>query len=427
MNRSSNTRPSYPRDLAARALTRVHSDCEPLDTVLETLAGGRTHSESRAWLQDVTAGALRWKGRLDLAIDAIALKKKPTGWLRRMLEIACFQIIAQDRVVAAKVVSETVDAIREKEGEPPSKFANALLRKVAVQGKQWKELPFPGGSEAENARWASLPPWLWKKIASERGEAWARAFALSGLERPVIWLRSKDATPAGWPEGALQAGPVVGSFAVRKTPGGPVTSWPGFAAGKWIVQDVSSQKLVTEMHAAVRDSVVASPTALDLCAAPGGKAVAMAWLGARVTATDKDERRLALLRSTEARTKAGVEIVTRATLAERADAAFDWVWVDAPCTGTGITGRHPDVKWIRREAELKGILATQRKLVEEGWRRVRPGGFLSYSVCSVLREEGAELLRAAIPGARPEHEWRLDPQDAPHGDGFWAALLRRPA
>src|SRR5688572_10265357 len=98
---------NYPREIAVRVLTRVLSDQKPLDDSLAEL-GHALAPDARAWLQEVTSGTLRWKGRLDWILDSAALKKKPTGWLRKILLIGAYQLIAQERTHPGAVVSETV-------------------------------------------------------------------------------------------------------------------------------------------------------------------------------------------------------------------------------------------------------------------------------------------------------------------------------
>jgi 16S rRNA (cytosine967-C5)-methyltransferase len=419
----------HPRDLAVRILTRVLSDGEPLDEALESVwsAARGQPAQARAWLLEVCSGALRWKGRLDLAIDSVSLKKKPTGWLRKQLLIAAYQLVVQERTAAAPVVSETVSEVKRKEGEAPSKFANAILRKIAEHGKSWRELAHDSKApSAKAAAWASLPEWLWKAIVADHGAAFAAEFAPACMERPQIWLRSKE--PAGrpdWSKYMVEPGPFAGSG--KFVSGGKVGDIPGFSSGDFIVQDISSQTLVREIASHVRKALgnESEPTALDLCAAPGGKSVGLAWEGFRVTASDLDGARLKLLEGTEERVKAGIEILPKNQVENLP--LQDLVWVDAPCTGSGIIRRHPDVRWLRQPRELASLAKVQLGLIREGWDRVRPGGFFAYSVCSILKEEGAERILEAELGKSSIRvsEWFLPPQNAPYGDGFWAILLRK--
>ena len=415
----------YPRAVAVRILARVLSDHEPLDEALAAVSGEVT-PEGRAWLQEVCSGTLRWKGRLDQAIDAIALKKKPTGWLRRAILVGAYQLVGQDRTSPGATVSETVNIIKKKEGEAPAKFANALLRRIAEDAERWRALPFPERGKPESdeaASWASLPEWLWKRIVRDRGIEWSRAYAQASLERPQIWIRGRDAkTP---PLEGAEAGPVAGSWRSPPQSSGAVHRWDGFVEGRFFVQDISSQTLVDGISAEVKRACGSkTPRALDLCAAPGGKSVGLAWSGIDVTATDRDETRVALLRQTVERVAPEVKIVPRAAI--DALELQDLVWVDSPCSGTGILRRHPDVRWLRQERELASLALVQLELLREGWSKVRPGGFLAFSVCSVLVEEGADAVaRAGLTGATEIKRWELAPQLEPYGDGFWAVLLQK--
>ena len=419
------SQPSYPRGVAIRVLARVLSDGKPLDEALAAVSG-EVAPEMRGWLQEVCSGTLRWKGRLDAALDAIALKKKPTGWLRRALLVGAYQLVAQERTNPGRVVSETVDEVKRKEGEAPARFANAILRKVADHAEGWRRPAYPAGKPiVDQARWASQPAWVWKRLVAEQGEQKARAFAEAVLERPSLWFRARDASPQ--PEG-LEAGGIPAAYRVTtgQLPEGGVARWPGFEEGALIVQDLSSQKLIFEALVEARSQGLGEkPKALDLCAAPGGKSVGLAWWGCEVTATDANPARMRLLRETVSRAAPGARVIEWGEVDSLPPQ--DLVWVDAPCTGTGIVRRHPDVRWLREERELDGLAKAQLDALSRGWQKVRPGGFLVYSVCSVLTEEGAgRLQEAALPGAGILREWSLWPQETPYGDGFQGFLIRKP-
>ncbi len=418
----------YPRELALRVLTRVLSEGQPLDEVLASVSG-EVEPPARGWLQDVCSGTLRWKGRLDLAIDSTALKKKPTGWLRKVLLVTAYQLIVQERTAQGRVVSETVDLVKRKEGEAPARFVNAALRRISEHSAEWREAPFPArASVEEQARWASLPVWLWKRLLKEQGEVRAREFAQACLERPSLWIRSRD------PESGLpgaESGGFPGAFRLdaAELPPGPVHSWPGFKEGAFVVQDVSSQVLIEQATAELGQAGVAvkGARALDLCAAPGGKSVGLAWAGFQVTASDAPgSPRMALLRQTVERAAPAISVVDGEKVAGLDP--FELVWVDAPCTGSGILRRHPDVRWLREERELSGLAQVQAEVLRKGWERVKPGGYLLYSVCSVLEEEGAGRLKAVgLENAELVRSWNLWPFEGSRGDGFQGFLIRKKA
>ncbi len=414
----------YPRYAAIRVLTRVLSDFIPLDEALGQIVS-EVPSSSLAWLQEVCSGTIRWKGRLDGILDSVAFRKKPSGWLRKVLLVAAYQLVVQDRSPAAAVVSETVEMIREKEGEAPARFANACLRRVAEFSSQWKNQGFPEGQvlKAESA-WASLPEWLWSRLKQQHGQGWAMAYALAGLERPTLWLRARSMS---WKASWVESGPLPLSWKVIE--GGAVTLKPGFLEGDWIVQDISSQKLIAEILEMIRlDRGDLPLRVLDLCAAPGGKAVGLSWFGVKVQATEKLEKRVPLLKETVARVAPEIEVLSWSQA--QISANQDWIWVDAPCSGTGILRRHPDVRWLRQEKELSSLHQVQEELIGMAWKNLAQGGYMTYSVCSVLKEEGPEAISQAkksglLPGMTQSKEWFLCPQNAPYGDGFWAVLLKK--
>lgn len=439
---------AYPRGLAVRILTRVLSDSEPLDTVIQRECEGLP-TETRSWLQDVCFGTLRWKGRLDFALDSIASKKKPTGWLRKMLLVAAYQLIVQERTRSSNVVFETVEEIKNKEGNPPAQFANACLRKLSSEPEKWNtKVPSAQSTpsakrvnasvEAATAAWASLPPWLWNLLVRDHGAEWTIAYAQACLERPVTWVRGKTRgkTPgenANWQPEWAKPGPIENSWV---SDGGSITSKSGYNEGLFFVQDISNQILISDISNEVfkkfgADNVRGGkpPSALDLCAAPGGKAVGLAWNGFQVSATDrpagKDDHRLVLLKENISRLHPEIAILPRDQI--KSLPKQDLVWVDAPCSGTGIIRRHPDTKWLRKENELSELNRLQTELIKEAWGYVRAGGFLAYSVCSVLKDEGeGAIVRAGLKEFISK-SWFLEPQREPFGDGFWGALLRKPS
>jgi 16S rRNA (cytosine967-C5)-methyltransferase len=434
----------YPRALAVRVLTQVLSDFHSLDEVL-VAESAHLESEAVSWLYEICSGTLRWKGRLDWILDSLASHKKPSGWLRKVLLLAVYQLIAQDRAPQAQVVSETVEEIKNREGEAPARFANACLRKVAEQAQEWRGWDFPKASDpVEQAAWGSLPPWMWNKLVHQRGLAWTQDFAQATLDRPRLWVRSRN---SDWKSDWVDPGPVPCSWQSHPARGGSVIRQPGFVEGQWIVQDISSQVLIAEVsdtiHQTLAPPALASQgerprlTALDLCAAPGGKSVGLAWSGFQVSATEIKPERAALLQDTIARAAPEIEYLAWDQLAAASAAgskrSWDLVWVDAPCSGSGILRRHPDVRWLRKEQELVALTQQQKQVLRQGWERVQPGGFLVYSVCSIFADEGERVIahfKKELQSSGVEvaviRDWLLCPQQAPFGDGFWAALLRKP-
>jgi 16S rRNA (cytosine967-C5)-methyltransferase len=216
-----------------------------------------------------------------------------------------------------------------------------------------------------------------------------------------------------------------------------VAALPGFAEGAWWVQDAAAS-LPARLLGDVEGRRV-----LDLCAAPGGKTMQLAALGADVTALDASAERMVRLKDNLARTRLAARTVVADVLAWEPEAPFDAVLIDAPCSATGTFRRHPDVLHLRDGDGLKPMTAIQRRLLERAGRWLKPGGRLVYAVCSLEREEGEAIVAAALPGLEPEDVARNElpagvtptgstvrtlPSvwgDDGGGDGFFIARWRR--
>ena len=174
---------------------------------------------------------------------------------------------------------------------------------------------------------------------------------------------------------------------------------PGFTEGQWWVQDAAAA-LPARLF-----GDVAGKTIADLCAAPGGKTAQLVHAGARVTAVDRSPGRMARLRDNLARLSLQAETVV-ADAAEwpgEIGGGFDGILVDAPCASTGTIRRHPDVAWLRQEADIAALAALQKRLLQKAVALLKPGGTLVYCTCSLEPEEGeqaiAALLASRIGGA----------------------------
>jgi 16S rRNA (cytosine967-C5)-methyltransferase len=190
----------------------------------------------------------------------------------------------------------------------------------------------------------------------------------------------------------------------------------------------------------------------DLCAAPGGKTMQLANAGAQVVAVDRSETRMNRLRQNLARLNLAAETVVADATAWNAE-PFDAVLLDAPCSSTGTIRRHPDIPWVKHDADITSLVPLQQKLLEQAAMLVKPGGALLYCVCSLEPEEGIDQV-AAFLGKQPAFRRRpiagseiggLSEMLTPDGDlrslpchlsgpdprlsgldGFYAARLERP-
>ncbi len=236
-------------------------------------------------------------------------------------------------------------------------------------------------------------------------------------------------------------GEVLPGGSVRLPAGVQVTALPGWPEGAFWVQDAGAALAARVLDPAPGEVVV------DLCAAPGGKTLQLAAAGARVTAVDVSDARLARLRENLARTGLSADVVVADALAWMPAAPADAVLLDAPCSATGTIRRHPDLPFVKDGSDLPALLALQTALIDRALAMLRPGGRLVFATCSLLPEEGERQIEAALarhpglvveaaqaegidPGWRTPHGLRLRPDHwADRGgiDGFFIARLRRAA
>ena len=394
------------RAIAVKTLAQVFNSTQSIEqSFFEeiTRKSDRTLPEfERAWIYELCSGVVRFRGRIDHIIDTYSLKKKPTGALRRYLQTAVYQLLEQD-VPSALVVSETVQAITENEGEAPSKFANALLRKVADAREEWKNWKItPETPHAEQLAWSSLPDWMFFTLRKTRGFDWTKQFAEACLKRPQTWYRKLDSEEPFLLENGYRGDEPAG-----------------------FVQDISNQLLLKEVvsHLKTTGKPADQLRILDLCSAPGGKALGLAVNGYRVEATDVDADRMQKTIENRNRLALQDRIRIRPYVEVQSDESlYDLIWIDAPCSSTGIIRRHPEVKWNRGEKEIAKLALIQQELLQWASNHLKSDGAILYSTCSVMPVENAPKLPDGIVET---HAWEWLPQLPPSGDAISARLLKR--
>ncbi len=213
---------------------------------------------------------------------------------------------------------------------------------------------------------ALAPPWLLARWRAAYGEADAAAIAAMIAAEPATDLTPREAADASALAEAVDAEPLPGG-SLRRAARGRVEDWPGFAEGRWWVQDAA---------AAIPARLLATrpgETVLDLCAAPGGKSLQLAAAGAAVTALDRSAARLRRLTDALARTGLTAEIVAADAESWEDARAFDAVLLDAPCTSSGTFRRNPDVLWTLSPRDIAKLAEVQSRLLDAAARAREAG------------------------------------------------------
>ncbi|AEG94681.1 16S rRNA (cytosine(967)-C(5))-methyltransferase RsmB [Ramlibacter tataouinensis] len=322
-------------------------------------------------------------------------------------------------------------------------FINACLRRFL------REQPaLVAATDSEPVAHWNHPRWWIERLRHDHPRHWQAILQAANTQPPMtLRVNARKSTPAlllqAWAAMQVEARP-VGEHGLVLTRPRPVHEVPGFDQGQVSVQDAAAQLAAPLL---LRELDGMRPLRLlDACAAPGGKTAHLRELAgdeAELIALDVDPARCERIRETLARLGLAAQVVA-------ADAAepsawwdgqpFDGILLDAPCTASGIVRRHPDVRWLRREADVARLAALQARLLDALWPLLRPGGRLLYCTCSVFRAEGEAQIQSFVahntdaalrpaPGHLiPQTGANPDPlRDNLPGDhdGFFYALLEK--
>ena len=329
-----------------------------------------------------------------------------------ILDFSVYQLFFLDRVQPYTVINEAVSLAEKSE----KKFVNAVLRQVQRHGLVMPE----GDSDEELALRYSHPLFLVKMWKAQYGREQMLKILASDQSRPVSFGRI-NRLKAGKqnPDGLEMVG--EDAFILRGSP----AALPGFGEGKLLAQDLHSQQVVRLLAPLPGERI------LDLCAAPGTKTQQMADLmhnEGEIIACDLYPARVKLIEELMERT--GVTIVSAAvndgTVFQPAfENGFDRVLLDAPCSGLGDLAHKPEIRLHVKPEDLDAIQETQRQLLANAARYVRPGGVLLYSTCTLNRKENekqGEWLVKNESRFTLQEEATLFPDKC---DGFYAALLKK--
>jgi 16S rRNA (cytosine967-C5)-methyltransferase len=400
--------PTRTRVLALRVLERVQRAGAYADLLLHAnLARSDLSGPDRAFATELVYGTLRWRGRIDhllrRCLDRDLDRLEPL--VATALRLGAYQILFADRVPASAAVDESVRCVRALGAERSTGLVNAVLRRLA---REHGDIALPAlvDDPLGHLMYAlSLPQWIAARFIESFGPEEAALLAAACNEAPPLTVRanplavSRDALlgelSQRYPEARPCAHAPDGISLGRR--GNPSLD-PAFRAGRFTVQDEASQLVVALLDPSAGERV------LDVCAAPGGKATAIAErVGASgsVLALDRNERRLELVRRAARRLRLGnlacrVVDATRALPESVVATPFDRVLVDAPCSGLGALRRNPDARWRVHPGDPARLAESQRAILRSASAALRPGGVLVYSTCTLLPEENEAVVEAFL-------------------------------
>ena len=380
------------RVATVNVMLQMHSGGGSLTRLLPA-AQQEVGDSDKALLQALCFGMARWSGRLSGVVDGLLAKplKRKDADIYLLMQLGVFQL-EYTRVAPHAAVDNTVAAVK-KLGKPWAKgLVNAVLRNYQRQSdKLLSALDEPSS--------LSHPQWLLARFKKDWPDQWQSIVEQGNQQAPMtLRVNEKQNTRDDYLQ-QLESADITAvavngiASAITLASPVPVQALPGFTTGAVSVQDAAAQMAASILGEGKDKSL------LDACAAPGGKTAHALEFGQwrRVVALDKEADRLARVGET----------LDRLQLADRcelhcADAAqtqswwsgepFDAILLDAPCSGTGVIRRHPDIKLLRRESDIEQLISVQQTLLSELWKLVAPGGKLLYATCSILKDENEHQI-----------------------------------
>ena len=399
------------------------------------IAQARHSKKDAAWLQEMAMGVFRHLPQLQIWLREL-LEQSLKG-SKKILEhviLLGFYQQAFSRVSDHAAVAATVNAAEVLGGKGLKGLINAILRNFQRQqlAEQVSDNPIIQ---------SGLPKWLYKRLANAYPQELESL--LSGMNQPApIWLRvnQQQCTQPDYCNALAEADirfalSEAHPDAVILLDRTPITTLPGFAEGWFSVQDGAAQLAAPLLDAQPGERI------LDCCAAPGGKSAHILERTsglAELIALDSEASRLTRMSENLQRLQLHANLVC-------ADAAevnswwdgkpFDRILLDAPCSATGVIRRHPDIRWLRKSADIEVLQALQYKILSNLWRTLKPGGTLVYATCSVLpvenkaqisrflQEHSNAQLLPIQPGETIEQPGRQILPGEQQMDGFYYARL----
>jgi len=399
-------------------------------------------SRDRALARHLAYGVIRWLNSLQWLSGQLLdrpLKKRDQD-INRLILIGLYQLW-QDGTAPHAAIHETAECARVLGKSWAVGLVNAVLRRFQREQQQCL-----AGLQKQPEMYAH-PEWLLRKFQSDWPQDWPKIVDANNHAAP-LWLRINRCKPDHQQvaatltqDGFTVAQHPTAADAIRITPAVGVGAIPGFGEGRLSVQDPAAQLAVDLLELEEQQRV------LDACAAPGGKTchILERFPSIEMTAVERSPSRLNMIQENLDRLglsrQDGLSLVA-GDAAEPADwwdgTAYDRILLDAPCTATGVIRRHPEIKWLRTDGQLKEVALVQQKLLQRLWPLLKPDGILVYATCSVLIEENrsqvnrflashddVENLAVDLPRRHDQDPGRQILPGEEEMDGFYYARLRK--
>ncbi len=424
-----------PRQIAARILGQRRANGPFVEDLLETaLASAQLSPADRGLCQEIVYGVVRWQAALDWLILRKTNGREQKPALQNLLRLGLYQIFWLDRIPDHAAVHETVELAKQNGFGAQAGFVNAILRGYLREFNETKK-NLVELKVSNPAIGFSHPLWLVEK--------WQKRFGMEKSLQLLEWNNTPPKTFARVNTLKTDAGKLVDKwrkenveydfvrrdwleenlvFELKSHP--PLNSLVSFRDGWFYIQDPSTLLAVRELAPQPGETI------LDLCAAPGGKTTFIAQLmnnEGKIVACDISEERMKLVQENCQRLGVTCVETIQSSKFKTQNLIFDRILVDAPCSNTGVMRRRVDLRWRISPEEILRLRQTQLDLLKLAATKLKPGGVLIYSTCSLESEENSEVVKEFLrehENFRLENERELLPF-ADNVDGAYVARLKK--
>ena len=436
---------------AYQALKKFDEGTPSIDPFIEKIYERNLPRRDLALAIELTIGVVRWLKKIDFILSTFSKKSLESldSPVKAALRLGTYQIYFLDRIPLSAATNESVELVKKDLGLSGASFVNAILRRVSRS----KGKVFLPDKESDEFQWLSIhyshPKWMIRRWMKRFGKEETEEILKANNEHPPVslWINTQLFSITSVMEKlgregiAMIPSPYLENGFIIKS-GYPYQT-KIFKEGGLYIQDEASQLIPSLFGKGL------SGIAADVCSAPGGKGIKMvhdAHDQLFVVGVDISSSRLNILVENLNRMKiknfapVTADMEGKSPLKDK----FDFILVDAPCSGTGIIRRNPEIKWRLKQENIKTFHARQLAILADARNAVKKGGFLLYSVCSIEEEENEHVVRSFLhssphfqlehPACRMSQKTQkfLDENGLfktyPHRDnidGFFAALFRR--
>ena len=355
----------------------------------------------RGLANEIVNGVLRWRWRLEFYVSQLLSKplKAKDNEVQLILLMAIYEL-TECRTPDYAIINEAVELVRKSGKKWAASLVNAVLRRFTREKE--KLLASVEQEKNRDQVWFSHPGWMLEKVKNDWPQEWQKILQANN-QRPAFWLRvnQQQYSAAQYLQLLQQKKDIIeveaeitslAEHALKLSHGIDVRLLPGFAEGAVSVQDAGAQ-LSAELLAVKENQRV-----LDLCAAPGGKTCHVLERYDTIKdllAVELEELRMQRVVENLDRLKLNAEL----KVADARDYKqwwdgnyFDRILIDAPCSASGVIRRHPDIKSLRRESDIKPLVKLQSEILAAAWQMLAVGGELLYITCSVFKEENQNQI-----------------------------------